>query len=70
MSTTKAPSPKSAPSDAKTDADRVALTLKISKTDYLRLMKLRLKLLEAGRNVSHQDILYDSLKTHLHKHGV
>ena len=48
----------------------MALTLKISKTDYLRLMKLRLKLLEAGRNVSHQDILYDSLKTHLHKHGV
>jgi hypothetical protein len=48
----------------------VALTLKISKADHLRLMRLRLKELEAGRDVSHQDLLYAALKNHLHKHGV
>jgi len=66
----KAPSLKLAPSDAQMNADRVALTLKITQPDYLRLAKLRLKLLEAGRDVSHQDILSDALKTYLHKHGV
>lgn len=51
-------------------ASRVALTLKVTKSDYVRLSKLRLKLLESGRDVSHQDILYDALETHLQKHHV
>ena len=51
-------------------APRVALTLKISKPDYIRLTKLRVKELEAGRDVSHQDILYEALQKHLLKRGV
>jgi len=49
---------------------RVALTLKVSKLDYVRLTKLRLKELEAGHDLTHQEILYDALKIHLRKRGV
>ena len=66
----KTPSTKPVSGDATANALRTALTLKITKPDYIRLTKLRLKLLEAGRDVSHQDILYDALITHLRKHGV
>jgi hypothetical protein len=66
----KKPSSKSAPASTQTGISRVALTLKISKSDYLRLMKLRLKEVEAGREVSHQDLLYSALRNHLRKHGV
>jgi hypothetical protein len=70
MSTKKAPSLKPVSDDAPANVPRVALTLKITKPDYIRLTKLRVKWLEAGRDVSHQDILYDALRNHLHKHGV
>ena len=49
---------------------RVALTLKITKPDYVRLSKLRLKELEAGHDLTHQQILYDALRSHLKKRGV
>jgi len=66
----KASSTKPVSGGAATNAPRTALTLKITKPDYIRLTKLRLKLLEAGQDVTHQDILYDALITHLRKHGV
>jgi hypothetical protein len=68
MNTKKAPLSKSSASDGTTP--RVALTLKVTKSDYLRLSKLRLKLLESGRDSSHQDILQDALEAYFHKHGV
>jgi hypothetical protein len=70
MNTKKTLSPKSALGDAQANGPRVALTLKITKPDYIRLSKLRLKELEAGRDVSHQDILYTALRNHLHRHAV
>ena len=61
---------KSMPRAVDAAVSRVALTLKISKDDYVRLTKLRLKELEAGRDVSHQDILYRALQSHMRRSGV
>jgi hypothetical protein len=49
---------------------RVALTLKITKADYVRLTRLKLKELEAGHDLTHQEILYTALRNHLNKRGV
>jgi hypothetical protein len=70
MSTKKTPFPKPLPDNAQANGPKVALTLKITRPDHIRLMKLRVKQLEAGRDVSHQDILYDALRNYLQKNGV
>jgi hypothetical protein len=74
MSTKSKTSSRSSANATSKKEDRVALTLKVSKVDYIRLGKLRLKRLETGlktgNDLSHQEILYEALKRHLKESGV
>jgi hypothetical protein len=70
MSTKVKNSSKPSTASAALGIPRVALTLKITRADYLRLGRLRLKELEKGHDLSHQEILYRALRDQFKKHGV